>query len=82
MSKRLKQVSLFLDAAHSVEEFFSARVPTSSAEVRGLVTHDIKEVNGVRQQEQQEEMRDEEEGNEVNGEVEDIRDNTHCAHER
>ena len=27
-----------------VEEFFSARVPSSSAEVRGLVIHDIKEV--------------------------------------
>ena len=30
MSKRLKQVSLFFDAVHSVEEFFSARVPSSS----------------------------------------------------
>ena len=33
----------------SVEEFLSARVPSSSAEVRGLVVYDIKEVEGVRQ---------------------------------
>ena len=59
----------------NVEEFFSARVPSSSAEVRGLVIHDIKEVQGVRQQE---DKRDEEEGDEVNGEVEEI---THRAHE-
>ena len=37
-----------------MEEFFSARGPSSSAEVRGLVIHDIKEVEGVRQQEEQE----------------------------
>ena len=42
-----------------MEEFFSARVPSSSAEVRGLVIHDIKEVEGVRQQEEQEDKRDE-----------------------
>ena len=29
-------------ALEDVEEFFSARVPRSSAEVRGLVIHDIK----------------------------------------
>ena len=34
--------------------FFLARGPSSSAEVRGLVIHDIKEVEGVRQQEEQE----------------------------
>ena len=63
-----------------VEEFFSARVPSSSAEVRGLVIHDIKEVEGVRQQERQEDKRDEEERDEVNGEVEEIRRNAHpCA---
>ena len=56
-----------------VEEFFLAKVPVSSAEVRGLVTHDIKKVEGVRQQEDQ---RDEEERDEVNGEVEEI---THRA---
>ena len=38
----------------TVEEFFSARVPRSSAEVRRLFMHDIKEVEGVGQQEQQE----------------------------
>ena len=57
---------------------FSARVPRSSAEVRGLVIHDIKEVEGVRQQEEQEGKIDEEIGDEVNGEVEEV---THRAHE-
>ena len=55
-----------------VEEFFSARVPSSSAEVRGLVNRDIKEVRDVRQQEEQEDKSDEEEGDGVNGEVEEI----------
>ena len=55
-----------------------ARVPSSSAEVRGLVIHDIKEVEGARQQEEQEDKRDEEIGDEVNGEVEEV---THRAHE-
>ena len=32
--------------------------PSSSAEVRGLVIHDIKEEEGVRQQEEQEDKRD------------------------
>ena len=64
-----------------MEEFFSARVPSSSAAVRGLVFHDIQEAEGVSQQEQQEDKRDEEEGYEVNGEVEKIRENTHRAHE-
>ena len=53
----------------TVEEFFSARVPRSSAEVRRLFIHDIKEVEGVGQQEQQEDQRDDEEGDEMNGEV-------------
>ena len=61
-----------------VEEFFLARGPSSSAEVRGLVIHDIKEVEGVRQQEEQEDKGDEEIGVEVNDEVEQI---NHCAHE-
>ena len=60
---------------------FSARVPRSSAEVRGLVMHDNKEVEGVRQREEQEDKRDEEEGDEVNGEVEEIRRDAHRAHE-
>ena len=51
----------------NVEEFFLARGPSSSAEVRGLVIHDIKEVEGVRQQEEQEDKRDEEIRDEVNG---------------
>ena len=61
-----------------VDEFFSARVPSSSAEVRGIVIHDIKEIEGVKQQKEQEDKRDEEEGDEVNGEVEEI---TRRAHE-
>ena len=61
-----------------MEEFFSARRPSSSAEVRRLVIHDIKEVEGVRQHEEQEYKRDEEITDEVNGEVEEI---THRAHE-
>ena len=43
-----------------------------------LVVHDIKEVEGVRQQEEQEDERDEELGDEVNGEVEEV---TQRAHE-
>ena len=49
-----------------------AKEPSSSAEVRALVIHDIKEVEGVRQQEEQEDKRAE-----VNGEVEEV---THRAH--
>ena len=46
--------------------------------MRGLVIHDIKEVEGVKQQEEQEDKRDEEIGDEVNGEVEEV---THRARE-
>ena len=48
---------------------FLAWVPSSSAEVRGLFIHDIREVEDVRQQERQEDKRDEEEGDEANGEI-------------
>ena len=54
-----------------------ARGPSSSAEVRGLVIHGIKEVEGVRQQEEQEDKRDEEIRDEVNGEVEEVTQHTH-----
>ena len=47
-------------------------MPKSSAEVRGLVIHDIKEVEDVRQQEQLGDKREDEEGDEVMGEVEEI----------
>ena len=67
--------------AGTVEKFFSARVPRSTAEVRRLVINDIKEAEGVGQQERQEDERDEEERDEVDGEVEEIRGNTHRAHE-
>ena len=60
---------------------FSARVPRSSAEVRRVFIHDIKEVEGVGQWEQQGDHRDDEEVDEVNGEVEEIRSNAHSAHE-
>ena len=40
--------------------------------MHGLVIHDIKEVEGVRQQEEQEDKRDEEIGDEVKGEVEEV----------
>ena len=64
-----------------MEEFFLARGPSSSAEVRGLVIHYIKEVEGVRQQEEQEVKRGEEIGDEVNGEVEEIRRDAQHTHE-
>ena len=61
-----------------MEEFFLARRPSSSAKVRGVFVHDIKEVEGVRQQEEQEDEREEEIGDEVNEEVEEV---TQSAHE-
>ena len=54
-----------------------AKGPSSSAKVRGLVIHDIKEVEGVRQQEEQEDKRDEEIGDEVNAEVEEFSQRAH-----
>ena len=56
-----------------------AKVLSGSTQV---FIHDIKEVEGVGQKEQQEDKRDDEEGDEVNGEVEEIRSNAHRAHER
>ena len=53
--------------------------PSSSSEVRVVVIHDIKEVEGVRQQEEQEDKSGEEIGQEVNGEVEE--EITQRAHE-
>ena len=67
--------------ADPVQEFFLSRGPSSSAEVRGLVIHDIKEVEGVRQQEEQEDKRDEEIGGEMNGEVEEVRGDAQHTHE-
>ena len=53
-----------------MEEFLLSEGPSSSAAVRGLVIHDIKEVEGVRQQEEQEAEGDEEmRESEVDGEV-------------
>ena len=64
-----------------MEEFFLARGPSSSAEVRGLVIHDIKEVEGARQQEEQEDKKDGEIEDEVNGEVEEVRRDAQQTHE-
>ena len=64
-----------------MEELFSARVPKSSAELHRGFIHVIKEVEDVGQQEQQGDKRDDEEGDEVKGEVEEIRSNARSAHE-
>ena len=53
-----------------MEEFLLSGGPSSSAEVRMVVVHDIKEVEGERQYEVQVDKGDEEIGSEVNGEVE------------
>ena len=53
----------------------------SSAEVRRVFTHDIKKVEDVGKQEQQDDKRDDEEGDQVKGEVEEIKSNAHNAHE-
>ena len=52
-----------------MEEFFLARGPSSSAEVRGLVVHDTKEEETERQKEVQEAKGNEERESEVDGEV-------------
>ena len=58
------------------EEFFLSRGPSSSAEVRVVVVHDIKEVECERQQEVQEDKGDEE--SEVDREVEErVTQHTH-----
>ena len=56
---------------------FSARVPRSSAEVRILFVHHILEDDVDGQWEQQGDQREDEEGEEVNGGVEEIRNSTH-----
>ena len=63
-----------------MEEFFLSGEPSSSAAVRVVVIHDIKEVEGERQQEVKEDKGDEEIGSEANGEVEESHF-THRAHE-
>ena len=47
----------------------------------GYLSTTKKEDEGVGQQEQQGDKRDDEEGDEVKGEVEEIRSNAHSAHE-
>ena len=68
-------MSLFSARTVCVEELFSARVPKSSAGARRVFIHDIKEGEGVG------DKRDDEKGDEVKGEVEEIRSNAHSAHE-
>ena len=60
----------------NVEELFLSRGPISSAEVRGLVIHDIEEAEGERQQEEQENGRDKK-----IGEVEEVKENAQQTHE-
>ena len=64
----------------TVDELFSARVPKSSAELHRAFIHVIKEVEVVKQQDQQDDKKDDEEGNEVKGELEEIRSNAHYMH--
>ena len=68
-------------ASQPVEELFLSWGPISSAAVRVAVILDIKEDEGEMQQEEQVDGRDEEEGDEMNGEFEEIRSNAHRAHE-
>ena len=55
-----------------------AKVLSGSTQV---FIHDIEGGEGVGQQEQQSDKRDDEERDEVKGEVEEIRSNAHSAHE-
>ena len=64
-----------------MEKSFSARVLRSSTEVRRVFIPDIKEVEDVGRQEQQSDKREDKEGDEVKGEVEEIRSNAHRTHE-
>ena len=52
-----------------MEEFFLSRGPSSSAAVRMVVVHGIKEEEGERQKEVQEDKGDEEMESEVDGKV-------------
>ena len=64
-----------------MEKLLLARGAKVSAEVRRVFIHDIKEDEGVGQQEEKGDKRDDEEGDEMKGEVEEIRSNAHSAHE-
>ena len=61
-----------------MEEFLQSWRPCSSTAVRVVVVHDIKEEESVRQHEEQKDKRDEE-GNEVNGEVEKVTQRAHVT---
>ena len=66
----------------SVGGSFSGRVPqVLSGSTQGVLIHDIMDVEGVGQLEQQGDQRDDEKLHEVNGEVEEIRSNAHSTHE-
>ena len=52
-----------------MEEFFLSRGPSSSAAVRVVVVHDIKEEESERQKEVQEDRGNEKKESEIDGEV-------------
>ena len=52
-----------------MEDFFLSGGPSSSAAVRVVVVHDIKEEEGERQWEVQEDKGNEEKENEIDGEI-------------
>ena len=62
-----------------VEEFLLSRGPSSSAAVRVVLVHDIKEEEGERQKEVQEAKGDEERESEVDGELGERESHSTCA---
>ena len=60
---------LDISLCEEVEEFFLAKGPSSSAAVRVVLVHDIKEDEGGRQKEVLEAQGDEEKESEIDGEV-------------
>ena len=63
-----------------MEEFFLSGGPSSSAEVRVVVVHDIKEVESETQEEVQENKGEEEIGSEVKGEVQECHSTWRMRH--
>ena len=57
---------------------FSARVSKSTTKVRRVFIHDIKEDEDVGQQEERGDKRNDEQGDEVQGEDKEISSNAHC----
>ena len=65
-----KQKKTGKDSRRCTHELVLSQGPSSSAVVRGLAIHHVKEVEDPRQQKEQEDKGDEETGDEVNGKVE------------